>query len=130
MTVEDIEVPDGMMDVLCLHLHGTTYKDSPHRVQQTTLAAQKVALLWLTKNPIAPTRDEAEEIGQVANQKHVYRDQHYTVAACSEWISRVFRKKTEKLPEPVRNLISNYNLTGVAADCALMAYEAGAESKK
>lgn len=130
MTVEDIEVPEGMMDALCLHLHGATYQNSVHRVQQTTMTAQKVALLWLTNNPVSPSRNEAEEIGRVANQAHIYRDKHFTVAACSEWMRRAFTKKSTPVPETVQNLISNYNLTGEAADCVRMAYEEGVKSKQ
>ena len=100
LSVEQIEVPRGMLDAGVMAVIGTASHMPVYERAYLILAA---ALLWLAENPIVPSEDWA-------------RETFYSIESprtgdlarpwlCAEWQKRMFLRRVPELPMEVLTAI-------------------------
>ena len=101
LTVDDIEVPEGMLGAFAAEFGLSTIDD-----WERALAS---ALLWLAEHPIVPSEGEAESMkaSLLGRRTHLWEDFR---DAPVEWQRRMFLRKPAALPEEVKKLLVDENL--------------------
>jgi hypothetical protein len=104
LTVDDIEVPEGMLDAFLEKLLEGTGKDpAKFRSWRSELAA---ALLWLAENPIVPNDEQANQLWH--HPKTLDGDEHYSKAMARQWQQIMFLKPGPELPDELKALMFRY----------------------
>jgi hypothetical protein len=99
LTVEDIEVPEGMIEAVRRTWNGKDWK------HENILAT---ALLWLAQNPIVPNYTDDIEIDRAwgASSANGVRPSKF---GAIEWQRRMFLKREPQVPEAVKELLWDSN---------------------
>lgn len=128
LTVDDIEVPEGMLSAY-MGAAGFTHDHESRPACRQRLAE---TLLWLAENPIVPPLEVENEVlyGNPANNIEGMCARTW---AAVEWQRRMFRKPGPELPAMVKNIIADAVSQGMepalATRCAMQAYELGKASE-
>lgn len=89
MSIDDIEVPGEMLTMAV-----ASVQDGGFDRYRMFLAN---ALLWLSENPILPSIDDAESMGEAWNKNELPQD-HFTQAIAVEWQRRMFLRPKKVVP--------------------------------
>lgn len=112
LTVDDIEVPEGMLDAYMLR-RGYTRE-------------LEVVLLWLAENPIVPSEEDCNSLEEADNKMNG----RSTMCMTTEWQRRMFLKRAPEVPAEVSLMTKGWGNLGSSAAAAikekiLEAYEFG-----